>query len=431
MNHVSPYLPGAARAGTAGLDRNASSVSPPTPAEGQKSRRRSYWLRDRAGAILKNWRVARCGCRPYQGHVDLKLHAGKGFYAGIETCGSVWTCAVCGGKVAEVRRQEVVTVCEKHLEAGGTVYMATLTVRHSVADRCADLRPKVAAAWRRVLAGAPWTRRRQRHGVRGYVRALEVTHGQNGWHPHLHVLFFMDDGEADDFGEWLYDRWAACSEKAGLGACSPDAFKFEKCYRVSQAGDYVTKWSSASEITKSHLKDGRAGGRSPWQLIEAAAKGDKRATGLFREYAEAFKGARQLTWSHGLKDWAGIGDDPDDAVAAREAEGASEDVCRFPNRVWREICRRGLRAQVLDMAETGGRSAVILYLNSMGVRYDGTAPPEKPVAGRARQHDWLPTVWQRYLANARREKGHDGNAEHACGSGPAFGGGRGHGVFGA
>ncbi len=369
----------------AGLDSIASRVTPPISGEGQISRRQQYRLRDTAGTILQDWRVNWCGKRPYQGHVDCKIHAGRAHFAGIETCGSVWTCAVCGAKVAECRKHEVAQVCEKHMEAGGSVYMVTLTVRHSIQDDVGTLRAGVAKTWQRVLAGAPWARRRQRHGIRGYVRALEVTHGAHGWHPHLHVLIFMNDDQADEFGAWLYERWAKFAEKNDLGFCSADAFKFEKCYRVTEAGDYVTKWAAAAEITKSTMKLAGQGGRSPWQLLDDAAKGDKRAVGLFRAYAGAFKGARQLTWSRGLKDWAGIGDDPDETVAAREAEGATEDVCQFPNLIWREICQRGLRAEVLEAAETGGIFSVIVFLRSKGIRYDGTAPPQEPVADRSRQ----------------------------------------------
>lgn len=40
------------------------------------------------------------------------------------------------------------------------------------------------------------------------IRSLEVTHGENGWHPHTHELFFvLDDIDEDKFASDVRSMW--------------------------------------------------------------------------------------------------------------------------------------------------------------------------------------------------------------------------------
>ena len=56
-------------------------------------------------------------------------------------------------------------------------------------------------------------------------------------------------------------------------------------------------------MTKGHTKKAKAGGETPFDLLRAAMadRQDKQAMALFREFAECFKGKRQLSWSNSLK----------------------------------------------------------------------------------------------------------------------------------
>ena len=55
-------------------------------------------------------------------------------------------------------------------------------------------------------------------------------------------------------------------------------------------------------MTKGHTKKAKAGGNA-FDLLRAAMAGlqDKQAMALFREFAECFKGKRQLSWSNGSR----------------------------------------------------------------------------------------------------------------------------------
>ena len=54
-------------------------------------------------------------------------------------------------------------------------------------------------------------------GYEGLIRSLEVMHGANGWHPHNHELWFLDE-EIDhlEFQEFINNKWLEVCIKAGL-----------------------------------------------------------------------------------------------------------------------------------------------------------------------------------------------------------------------
>ena len=100
------------------------------------------------------------------------------FYAGLQTCGSVWACPVCAAKIAERRRAEIQAAMAAHKAAGGCVNMVTLTCPHQRLDNLADLLAKQAKALNRFWADRASKAVFQEMGVIGQIRALEVTNGR-------------------------------------------------------------------------------------------------------------------------------------------------------------------------------------------------------------------------------------------------------------
>ena len=106
-------------------------------------------------------------------------------------------------------------------------------------------------------------------GYIGQIRGYETTHGRkgtnNGWHPHFHFLqFVMVKGDAAQLMDWktrLYLRWDAYCQKAGLG--SPSFQHGIDLRDGSFANNYVAKWGLEDEMTKGHIKKGKAGGETP------------------------------------------------------------------------------------------------------------------------------------------------------------------------
>ncbi|MNE87061.1 hypothetical protein D3C80_1842130 [compost metagenome] len=73
-------------------------------------------------------------------------------------------------------------------------------------------------------------------------------------------------------------------------------------------------------------------------------------------------GSRQLFWSHGLKDLVGV-EDVTDEVLADESLTPSDLLGDLSADEWAVIRKKRLRAQLLDVAETGDWQQVRLFLS--------------------------------------------------------------------
>ena len=375
-NSVSPYPQGL---GITGTTEPTISADAQAANEGKSER---HMLRRKSGQILKRERVSKCGQRAIGGLVTLHHNEGHTHFGAVETCGSVWHCPVCVAKISEGRRAEIDAIMQGHREAGGVAFMATLTIPHLQFQSCAELRRCVANSWRGVKSGKAWHRAREGHGWIGDIRALEITHGKNGWHPHLHILIFFKPGTPQDvmhsFGGWLFDAWETAVHRAGFGRPRKSAFRFDQADSTSGAADYVSKWGASLELTKAHTKRSK-GGRTPWQILrDYAADGLASDEALFAEYAYAFKGARQLTWSRSFKTASGdiepgirqrylTEDEVPDEELAVEPQAEETQVATLDRALFHEISNRGATATVLSAHEADGLDGVLRSLTRLGV----------------------------------------------------------------
>lgn len=355
------------------LDNHASNVS--TLIDWRELR---YRLRRTAGRIIGG-RQAKCGVTPLLSLISMLRPTDRNRFSGLETCGSVWTCPVCAMKISAHRCGEVQTVIRSHLAAGGLVLMLTLTIPHHRFQTPKELLDAVRGTWRKVKQGRTWVRAREKHGWLGDVRALETTHGDNGWHPHLHVLLFLHPGfEHEDghaFAEWIFARWQRFVEKGGYGLCSRSAFKVELVEHPEKVGEYLGLWGAAQELTLAEHKQGK-GGRTPWQILyDASRHGRADDAALFRAYGEAFKGARQLTWSRGLRSlYLPQPEQSDEQAAADDGADTPEALkgqrtLALTTALWRVIYRRGLPVSLLNSADEGGAGAAMAFLQEMGIAF--------------------------------------------------------------
>lgn len=129
--------------------------------------------------------------------------------------------------------------------------------------------------------------------------------------------------------------------------------------------DYLAKLGL--ELTGQATKEGRkAGHRTPLQIAgEWTDQRSPTAARLWQEWCRSMKGSRQLTWSRGLKQAAGVVERTDDDLAEHEelGPGATELVGCIERQDWRRLQGRWIggaaaTAWVLEQVERAGAAAL-------------------------------------------------------------------------
>lgn len=369
-----PRSAGKAPPGVA-LGINAKSSNAPQNPDALRQAR--YDLQDVARGILPKSRTAKCQ-RIRTKNMDVQvfksLEHGSAHYGGLQTCGSVWTCPVCAAKIANVRRAELQSAMAMHKAAGYFVDLLTLTAPHQKTHALHDL-----IEWQAKALHSFWSDRQTKAvfkemGMVGLVRALEVTHGRkdtnNGWHPHYHVLLFhgvdvpalleIDEETREDWKDRLYEVWQRVCVKAGLGR--PSYKHGIKLDPGQEASDYVSKWGLEDEMTRGHIKKS-AKGETPFDFLRAYLSDpkDAQAAGLFIEFANVFKGKRQLFWSKGLKARFAV-EDLSDEEAADLQEQPAELMGAISREQWGDVLATKQRGNVLKIAAGSGWHEVTRFL---------------------------------------------------------------------
>jgi hypothetical protein len=135
-----------------------------------------------------------------------------------------------------------------------------------------------------------------------------------------------------------------------------------------------TGWTIEHELTKSAVKKSSLHGRTPYELLDLYGQGDERAGALWMEFARAFKGARQLVWSRGLKARLGVVEMSDEEIALDEREPADL-LAELTLEEWRHVMGLDLRAELLNVASAGDVTKLLEWLAEWGIR---TASPHVP-----------------------------------------------------
>lgn len=276
------------------------------------------------------------------------------FYAALQTCSSVWACPVCAAKISERRRLELLDAMDKHKASGGYVLLLTLTNPHTSTDNLEAMLKAQALAVTRLKSTKSAVKLWDSLGTVGTVRAWEVTHGSNGWHPHFHFLLFLRFAAPLDYIQArFFVVWANCCRLAGLPI--PSAMHGVRIDDGAKAAEYVTKgmWGLDREMTKGHMKKAAKGGLSPFDLLRSYLNDrDKQAGALFIEYATAFKGKNQLVWSKGLKALFEIQEQTNEETAAKVDDDAYL-LGKITIEQWRAVRRFNVRGEVLELARHG------------------------------------------------------------------------------
>lgn len=318
--------------------------------------RTAYNEAENAGTEVKAPRSDMCGKAGFQrGSVDLVASGDALKVKQRASCGDVWGCPVCSAVIRKAREVDINEGVGRHLKAGGGVLMATFTVNHNAGDSLADLLALLGGAFSTMANRKAFSNLMADYGVVGRIRALEVTYGANGWHPHYHALILTDSklepSEVEAFRAELFTLWETYTRQFG-GSINGHGLDVQAARNAEAVGRYVSK-----ELTNAADAKTGNGSVSPFQLLDSDTP---RNRALWSEYRGAMKGKRAILWSRGLRDRLGLGKDKTDKELAQDEEAVtSSDVVM--GRVARSTWNRNRHDGALHDAVLGAVKAADYY----------------------------------------------------------------------
>lgn len=255
----------------------------------------------------------------------------------------------------------------------------TFTMPHDATDDLAALFDGLGKAWQRVLSGRAWQDDKADFGVAHWFRTSDVTHGQNGWHPHWHAALFSTRRDftpelVRSLESRLYERWADAIEAAGFRRPTREhGIHLELARTSEQLANYLLKVqgddgrSVAMELTRTDLKEGRGHqSRTPFQILaEFKATGDADQLELWHEWESASKGRHFSQWSRGAKAALEVPELTDEEIVAQEEEGAHDVFIPTPNQWLAIVATRGAMGRALTVCRREGVAAVTSWARNV------------------------------------------------------------------
>lgn len=327
----------------------------------RKQRPHEFVLQDLSCRLLPRERVCNCLKKRIDKNQERNVMYNpvrqQAYWGNVQRCGSVWTCPVCSKKISENRKSELKQAVEYWKGQGKGLLLLTLTSPHTVKDSLSSVLARQKLALKSFFSDRKGRTLFNRLGKRHHIRSFEITYGINGWHPHYHILLFVDSNVdfrssasptdlelASAYYDEFLAHWKNCCKKNGLkepnqhGLDIRDGSYAEEY--ISKFGDNETKviWGIESEMTKGIVKRGRYSSLHPFDLLTLSSEdeeifNEKKPSKLYQEYAVATKGKRQLMWSRGLKKECGIIEKSDEDIV-NEQEKQSEKVLEVSETVF-------------------------------------------------------------------------------------------------
>lgn len=400
--------PPAAKPAAVRTDGTAFPISK-TPVQ---ERRRERWaMREflHENSSLKPVRL--CGLAPIRSEVELRLsEGGHAGFSGFKRCGSVWACPVCAAVVAGKRQKELENLAKAASDQGYFISMLTLTLQHSRGDSIEEIWKGISTGWASVISGRQWQMAKEQLGIAGYVKAVEVTFGDNGPHVHLHVIFFTQknpltarlrfqrkQGRAknpypviekapEDF---LAEKWEKGLAKTGFRMIreiyDPEKDEVRKpglkwdvappgkgCEAMARYAAKIQAVAISKEASLGQMKQGHGDSRTPFQILASAMQGNESDLRLWWKWEKKSHGHRQMTWSKGLREMFRLEPEKTDEELVNEDSGGEVvaiirfDPTDFKRYYWLDL---------LEIAESLGADAARAWLTERGIVYRLPDPP--------------------------------------------------------
>jgi len=324
----------------------------------------------------------------------LKTKEKKAYYRGLMKCGQAWVCPVCAQRIAQVRKE----MMREALDNSRTKYfpvLFTYTAQHYKGQPLSKLLAGMVTAYSQMRRQRLWRTYREEYMMIGEVRALEITYGDSGWHPHFHVVLFLDieilqyyrDGAGGyrisdlctALRRHITPMWIHELETVKLTALDGPGLDVRAGWDTLD--DYITKqgnvlpaqgdkWGIAEEITMGQQKQSKREGKSPWDLLVYAFVGDWASGELFKEYVAATKGRSGLQFSPGLKAKLGVTKSDDSEADCDEHDINDILLLSLSVEQWRAVVGTAATGVLLDTCSSGDPQQIEALLDKIEQKFE-------------------------------------------------------------
>lgn len=292
---------------------------------------------------------------------------GNFFFNGVANCGSFWRCPVCALKISENKKELLTTLIGEHQNKGLSIGFLTLTVRHTKFDTLKKSLDKLLKNYRTFQTTRFFKTEKIKVGMIGQVKTLEITFSkENGWHPHLHLLFFYDNSKgatAREFQQNFISRWFKFKDNNGLLKAQNQKIL------TTDISDYIAKYDITSEMTKGNIKGSK--GLTPFTALGKIALNDyenefeKRLLyGVYASFVEETQGRHYVNISNSLrelyKDLLLELDKTDEEIVNETT--IEEILLKISIPIWKKIALNDLQPLVLNKYKENGLDGVYKLL---------------------------------------------------------------------
>lgn len=283
----------------------------------------------------------------------------RAWVSGVYRCKHAWLCPTCAPAVAKRRQTNVQRVVEATVERSGHFVMGLVTLSHGKKDRLADLKKMLTESFAAARRGAPWERIKTRAMIAGVLVAVEVTHGDHGWHIHIHFgmpCLSGSEAEALDAGRILVERFRRQVVARG-GKTSTKGQGWQIAASPEAAGEYIAKGASWELAGNAHKDEGD--GDTIWDIVDDADQGDVDAFARFKEYAEVMPGTRSCIVTKSMREKLGLdADDVSDEPGEQDFDDSGAVVGHVASYIWHRFLRAKMAGTFLARIESIGNDVL-------------------------------------------------------------------------
>lgn len=293
-------------------------------------------------------------------------------FKNVARCGLVWRCPICSFKIVAERQSQLMDYVKAHYANDCKIGFVTLTIRHKLKDKLKDTLHKLNDNYRRIQQTRDF--RKFKNHLIGQVKALELTYSNsNGWHPHLHILYFYKKETTNDiinrYQSRLINQWVKFRDNNSL--------KRSQDFKIAYDNDiveYMSKWHVVKEVTAQNIKKSK--GLTPFSMLRKLALDDyenlkqkRHLINLYRDYTEALKGKARLFISSSIKkQYQQVNDKTDEQIITDV--DVDELLLKINFIIWHQITKKRLEPYLINAYKESGLKGFYSLLERCKIDFD-------------------------------------------------------------